>query len=243
MQHQTDTIRRSYDPKEGVWHFSVVDVLGAFVETSDPRNYWKVLKNRLKKSDNELVTHCNQLKLVSSDGKAYLTDVADKVTMGEILTLISSSSREQFEGWYRTMVAQNASTGTVQSHSFSDELSTEERAEKEKEVATLAVEVIEEQDTVMVQALVGGVSPNNIVISIGYNHITIKGNRPADQSIPLSSYLTQELFWGAFERTISFSSLLDIENAESILNHGLLMVKVKKINKDRTRDLRPRLIS
>ncbi len=243
MEQPSSTIRRSYDPKEGVWHFSVVDVLGAFVETSDPRNYWKVLKNRLKKSNNELVTHCNQLKLTSSDGKGYLTDVADKVTMGEILTIISPASREQFEVWYRTMVTQNSSTGTVQGHSFFDELSTGEDAQKEKEAATLAVEVIEEQDTVMVQALVGGVSPNNIVISIGYNHITIKGTRPADQSIPLSSYLTQELFWGAFERTISFSSLLDIENAESILNHGLLIVRVKKIKRDRTRDLRPRLIS
>lgn len=48
---------------------SIVDVIGVLTDSPDPRNYWKVLKNRLKKEGNETVTNCNQLKLVAEDGK------------------------------------------------------------------------------------------------------------------------------------------------------------------------------
>ncbi len=57
--------------------FSVVDIIGVLTDSVNPNNYWKVLKSRLKKEGSELVTNCNQLKLESSDGKFYKTDVAD----------------------------------------------------------------------------------------------------------------------------------------------------------------------
>ncbi len=71
-------IRKSWDEKEEKWYFSVVDVVGVLSDSQDPRNYWKVLKSRLNEEGSELVTKCNQLKMEASDGKYYLTDVADK---------------------------------------------------------------------------------------------------------------------------------------------------------------------
>ena len=56
---------------------SLVDVIAILTDSDDPRNYWKVLKYRLRKEGNQLVTKCNQLKLASSDGKFYKTDVTD----------------------------------------------------------------------------------------------------------------------------------------------------------------------
>ncbi len=56
-------IRRHWDEKEEKWYFSVIDVIAALIQSSNPRNYWKVLKNRLKKEGSELVTKCNQLKM------------------------------------------------------------------------------------------------------------------------------------------------------------------------------------
>jgi len=70
-------IRTVWDDDQEKWFFSIVDVVAVLTESSNPRTYWKVLKNRLAKEGNESVTNCNQLKLQAADGKKYLTDVAD----------------------------------------------------------------------------------------------------------------------------------------------------------------------
>lgn len=88
---QEKQIQRSWDDELEKWYFSVVDVVGVLSSSIDPRNYWKVLKNRLKDEGSEVVTNCNQLKLEASDGKKYLTDVADTKFMHSIIWHIPSS--------------------------------------------------------------------------------------------------------------------------------------------------------
>lgn len=61
-------VRSLWNEEEEKWYFSIVDVVGILSESPNPNNYWKVLKNRLKKEGSQLVTDCNQLKMVSSDG-------------------------------------------------------------------------------------------------------------------------------------------------------------------------------
>ena len=70
-------VRVVWDEEQEKYFFSVVDIIQVLTDSVDARTYWKVLKNRLKKEGNESVTNCNQLKLPSSDGKKYNTDVAD----------------------------------------------------------------------------------------------------------------------------------------------------------------------
>ena len=70
-------IRTIWDDEQEKWFFSIVDVVGVLTESPKPNNYWKVLKHRLAKEGSQLVTKCNQLKMLSSDGKYYKTDVAD----------------------------------------------------------------------------------------------------------------------------------------------------------------------
>ena len=72
------------------WYFSVVDVIAILTDSPTPRNYWKVLKNRLKKEGNESVTNCNQLKLLAADGKRYLSDVADQEQLFRIIQSVPS---------------------------------------------------------------------------------------------------------------------------------------------------------
>ena len=62
-------VRSVWDSEQEKWYISIVDVVGVLTESPNPNNYWKVLKNRLKKEGNESVTNCNQLKMQSSDGK------------------------------------------------------------------------------------------------------------------------------------------------------------------------------
>lgn len=92
-------IRRHWDGHSEKWYFSVVDVVGVLSNSSDPRNYWKVLKNRLNNEGSELVTKCNQLKMQSSDGKYYLTDAADTEVLLRLIQSIPSPNAEPFKLW------------------------------------------------------------------------------------------------------------------------------------------------
>jgi len=81
------------------WFFSVVDIAGALTDSEDPRTYWKVLKNRLKEEGSEVVTFCNQLKLIAEDGKLRETDCADTEGIFRIIQSIPSKKAEPFKRW------------------------------------------------------------------------------------------------------------------------------------------------
>jgi len=92
-------VRSLWDGEHEKWYISVVDVIGVLSESPNPNNYWKVLKNRLKKEGNESVTNCNQLKMQSSDGKFYKTDVADVEQLFRLIQSIPSPKAEPFKLW------------------------------------------------------------------------------------------------------------------------------------------------
>lgn len=94
-----ETIRTVWDKEDEKYYISVVDIVGVLSESENPRNYWKVLKHRLKKEGNESVTNCNQLKLKSSDDKYYNTDVVDIEGMFRIIESIPSKNAEPIKGW------------------------------------------------------------------------------------------------------------------------------------------------
>ena len=92
-------VRTIWDDVQEKWYFSVVDVIAILTDSPTPRNYWKVLKNRLKKEGNESVTNCNQLKLLAADGKRYLSDVADQEQLFRIIQSVPSPKAEPFKQW------------------------------------------------------------------------------------------------------------------------------------------------
>ncbi len=94
-------VRVAWNDEEEKWYFSVVDVVAVLTdnEYQQARNYWKVLKLRLKEEGNESVTNCNQLKMQSSDGKYYKTDVGDVEQIFRIIQSIPSKKAEPFKLW------------------------------------------------------------------------------------------------------------------------------------------------
>lgn len=92
-------VRTVWDSDKEEWYFSIVDVIAVLTESPNPRNYWKVLKHRLIKEGNESVTNCNQLKLPSSDGKYYKTDVANTEQLFRLIQSIPSPKAEPFKLW------------------------------------------------------------------------------------------------------------------------------------------------
>ena len=83
-------VRSVWSEDEETWYFSIVDVIGVLTDSPNPNNYWKVLKHRLTKEGSQLVTDCNQLKLQSTDGKFYKTDVADTEQLFRLIQSVPS---------------------------------------------------------------------------------------------------------------------------------------------------------
>ena len=96
---ENSMIRTAWNEQEEEWYFSVVDVVGVLTESENPNNYWKVLKNRLKKEGSQLVTNCNQLKMQSSDGKFYKTDCMNTEQLLRVVQSIPSKKAEPFKMW------------------------------------------------------------------------------------------------------------------------------------------------
>lgn len=80
-----------WDSEKEEYYFSVVDVIGVLSGSSEPRKYWSVLKNRLKKEGSEVTTKCGQLKMMAPDGKMRMRDTLDMEGIFR-LTLICSKS-------------------------------------------------------------------------------------------------------------------------------------------------------
>ncbi|MEK6652467.1 MAG: BRO family protein, partial [Nitrospirota bacterium] len=95
-------IRRLYDEETETWFFSVVDIIAVLTEQHEHKkaqSYWTTLKNRLKEEGSEVVTKCDQLKMEASDGKKYLTDVANPETLLRLIQSVPSPKAEPIKLW------------------------------------------------------------------------------------------------------------------------------------------------
>lgn len=95
-------VRSVWDEEQEKWYFSIIDVVQILTESPNPRKYWSVLKTRLKKEGSQLATNCSQLKMPSSDGKFYKTDVADVEQLLRLIQSIPSQKPSRLKcGWQR----------------------------------------------------------------------------------------------------------------------------------------------
>ena len=108
ISNKLETISNLFEGKEirSVWnsereeyYFSVVDVIGALTDSNEPRKYWSVLKNRLKKEGSELTTNCSQLKMLAPDGKIRLRDVMITKDIFRLIESVPSPKAEPFKLW------------------------------------------------------------------------------------------------------------------------------------------------
>ena len=108
ISNKLETISNLFEGKEirSVWnsereeyYFSVVDVIGALTDSNEPRKYWSVLKNRLKKEGSEVTTNCSQLKMLAPDGKTRLRDVMITKDILRLIESVPSPKAEPFKLW------------------------------------------------------------------------------------------------------------------------------------------------
>ncbi len=95
----------------------------------------------------------------------------------------------------------------------------------------LAVDIYQTPDAIVVKALVAGVQPTSIDISLTREMLTISGSREDEGEVDEDNYFQRELYWGSFSRTILLPEEIDVDMAEASEKHGILMIRLPKINK------------
>jgi len=91
-----------------------------------------------------------------------------------------------------------------------------------------------------VKALVAGVQPTSIDISLTREMLIISGSREDEREVEDDNYFQRELYWGSFSRTILLPEEVDVDLAEATEKHGILMIRLPKINKKRQTKLKVR---
>ena len=92
-------IRSVWDDEQEKWYFSIVDIVEVLTETERPRKYWSDLKSKLKKEGSELSEKIGQLKMLATDGKLRITDIADTEQLFRLIQSIPSPKAEPFKLW------------------------------------------------------------------------------------------------------------------------------------------------
>lgn len=104
----------------------------------------------------------------------------------------------------------------------------------------LPVDMYQSDEAIVIRALVAGVSPNDLDISITRDMVTIRGVREEIQEVHDDGYYHRELFWGSFSRTLVLPEEVAIDEAEAQEKHGLLEIRLPKLDKHRTTQLKVR---
>ena len=110
--------------------------------------------------------------------------------------------------------------------------------EDDPEEGELSVDVYERPGEIIIQAMVAGVRPEDLEVNIGREIVTIRGSRETSREVASDNYFHRELYWGAFSRTILLPAEVEAEEAEATEKHGLLTIKIPKIDKGRTAKLK-----
>lgn len=114
--------------------------------------------------------------------------------------------------------------------------------QEEANEGELTVDVYQTSTEIVIKTMVAGVRPEDLDINITRDMVTIKGKREGDRGITEENYFFQELYWGSFSRTILLPQEVEPEDADAIEKHGLLIIKLPKVNKGRQTKLKVKTI-
>ena len=132
-------------------------------------------------------------------------------------------------------------TGTGRAETHEDKTAGDKTGnwvEQTKDEAQLGIDAYQTAGEIIVTAMIAGVKPEDLDISITREMVTIKGKREEPNSSDKEGYIYRELYWGAFSRTIILPVEVDSDLSEAVEKHGLLIIRMPKINKDKSKTLK-----
>lgn len=164
----------------------------------------------------------------------------DKRSFFERLT--GTVSVDEYDDFEDTFEEEAPRTRRVRSESEDNTLPAEERAEEapveEEEDGQLSVDVYQTADDIVIRAVVAGVKPDELDVSITRDMVTIRGSREEAREVEDDDYYHAELYWGSFSRTILLPAEVEVEEAEAQEKHGMLTMRLPKIDKDKQTKLK-----
>ncbi|MDO8481749.1 MAG: Hsp20/alpha crystallin family protein [bacterium] len=153
-----------------------------------------------------------------------------------------TGSAKEYDGYFEDPKSQHAvftGKGEERHAHITTKDSDSAWAESEPQ-GELAVDVYQTPDAIVIKALVAGVQPTSIDISLTREMLTISGVREDEREVEEDNYFQRELYWGSFSRTILLPEEVDVDMAEATEKHGILMIRLPKINKKRQTKLKVR---
>lgn len=108
----------------------------------------------------------------------------------------------------------------------------------DEEEGELAVDMYQTPSEIVIQTMVSGVKPEDLNVAITRETVTIKGKRQLAREIDHENYFHKELYWGSFSRTILLPAEVEVEEAEAIEKHGLLTIRLPKIDRSKSQSLK-----
>lgn len=108
--------------------------------------------------------------------------------------------------------------------------------------AELTVDVHQTPEMIVIKSMIAGVRPEDLDVSITRDSVTIRGKREEERTDESDDYLMRELYWGSFSRTVSLPEEIDVDAAEAVEKHGLLILKLPKLDKKRQSKLKVRTV-
>jgi len=135
-------------------------------------------------------------------------------------------------------------TGSVQVNSPEEAKSNEMHVEMhnhelpQEEEGQLTIDMWQTSDEIVVQAIVGGVKPEDLDVDISNDMITLRGKREKSKEVHGTDYFYQELYWGSFSRSIMLPQEVDVDESEATIKGGLLTIHLPKMDKTRTQKLK-----
>ena len=110
--------------------------------------------------------------------------------------------------------------------------------EEEEKDGQLTVDVYQTPDDIIIKTMVAGEKPEDLDISITRDLVTIRGKREEEKGIKGDDFFAKELYWGTFSRTVTLPQEIDVEEAEALERHGLLIIRLPRIDKGRQTKLK-----
>ncbi len=121
----------------------------------------------------------------------------------------------------------------------SDDSWIEDDTEKEGE---LTVDVYQTPELIVIKSMIAGVRPDDLDVTIARDMVTIRGKREEERVANENDYYVRELYWGSFSRTIQLPEEIDVDEAEAVEKHGLLILKLPKLDKKRSSKLKVKTV-